>query len=234
LAFACTRKVGEQIGSKKNFYFPARRGIIALPANFPRLSDQPSVLSVRRMTSEAPTITQLLVEWSHGNQQALDRLTPLVYDELRRMARTYLRRERPDHTLQATALVHEAYLRLVDQHSVSWQNRAHFFGIASQMMRRILVNHALARATDKRDGGQKLSLNEVIDFAPQDEVDLIALDEALHELERLDPQQTRIVELRFFGGLSIEETAEALGVSPATVKRDWSTARLWLRRKLAN
>jgi RNA polymerase sigma factor (TIGR02999 family) len=185
------------------------------------------------MESEAPTITQLLVEWSHGNQQALDRLTPLVYDELRRMARTYLRRERPDHTLQATALVHEAYLCLVDQHSVSWQNRAHFFGIASQMMRRILVNHALARAADKRDGGQRLSLNEALDFSPQDEVDLIALDEALHELERLDPQQTRIVELRFFGGLSIEETAEALGVSPATVKRDWSTARLWLRRKLA-
>lgn len=186
-----------------------------------------------RMESEAPTITQLLVEWSHGNQQALDRLTPLVYDELRRMARTYLRRERPDHTLQATALVHEAYLRLVDQHSVSWQNRAHFFGIASQMMRRILVNHALAKGAEKR-GGEKIALNEAIDFSKKGEVDLIALDEALQELERLDSQQTRIVELRFFGGLSIEETATALGVSPATVKRDWSTARLWLRRQLAN
>jgi len=187
---------------------------------------------VWRMESEAPTITQLLVEWSHGNQQALDRLTPLVYDELRQMARTYLRRERPDHTLQATALVHEAYLRLVDQHSVSWQNRAHFFGIASQMMRRILVNHALARAANKRGGGERIALNEAIDLSKKGEVDLIALDEALQELERLDSQQTRIVELRFFGGLSIEETAEALGVSPATVKRDWSTARLWLRRQL--
>jgi len=188
---------------------------------------------VCRMKSDSPTITQLLVEWSHGNQQALDRLTPLVYDELRQMARTYLRLERPDHTLQATALVHEAYLRLIDQHSVSWQNRAHFFGIASQMMRRILVNHALTRAAEKRGGGEKIALNEAIEFAQQSDIDLIALDEALQELERLDPQQTRIVELRFFGGLSIEETAAALGVSPATVKRDWSTARLWLRRKLA-
>ncbi|HEY8203945.1 MAG TPA: sigma-70 family RNA polymerase sigma factor [Pyrinomonadaceae bacterium] len=187
------------------------------------------------MDSESPTITQLLVEWSHGSQQALDQLTPLVYDELRRMARTYLQRERSDHTLQATALVHEAYLRLIDQHSVSWQNRAHFFGIASQMMRRILVNHALARAAEKRGGaGEKLSLNEAVDVARQREVNLIALDEALQELERLDPQQTRIVELRFFGGLSIEETAEVLRISPATVKRDWSTARLWLRRQLAS
>ncbi|HWP54672.1 MAG TPA: sigma-70 family RNA polymerase sigma factor [Pyrinomonadaceae bacterium] len=185
------------------------------------------------MESEAPTITQLLVEWSHGNQQALDRLTPLVYDELRQMARTYLRRERPDHTLQPTALVHEAYLRLIDQHSVSWQNRAHFFGIASQMMRRILVNHALARAAEKRGSGERITLDEAIDLSKKGEVDLIALDEALQELERLDSQQTRIVELRFFGGLSIEETAEALGISPATVKRDWSTARLWLRRQLA-
>lgn len=186
------------------------------------------------MDSGPPTITQLLVQWSSGDQQALDQLTPLVYDELRQMARTYLRRERSDHTLQATALVHEAYLRLIDQHSVSWQNRAHFFGVASQMMRRILVNHALARAAEKRGGGtERLSLDETVSFADQRELDLIALDEALKELERLDPQQTRIVELRFFGGLSIEETAEALKVSPATVKRDWSTARLWLRRQLA-
>ena len=173
-------------------------------------------------------------DWSHGDEQALDQLTPLVYDELRKMARTYLRRERSDHTLQATALVHEAYLRLIDQHSVSWRNRAHFFGIASQMMRRILVNHALARAAEKRGGGaEKLSLDETVSFPNQREIDLIALDEALKELECLDPQQTRIVELRFFGGLSIEETAEALRISPATVKREWSTARLWLRRQLA-
>ena len=187
------------------------------------------------MASESPTITQLLVEWSHGNQQALEQLTPMVYDELRRMARTYLHNERSDHTLQATALVHEAYLRLIDQHTVDWQNRAHFFGIASQMMRRILVNHALAKTAEKRGGdNQKLSLNETIEFGQQTEIDLLALDEALQELEDLDPQQTRIVELRFFGGLSIEETAAALRISPATVKRDWSTARLWLRRQLAN
>ena|SRR5436190_21329308 len=185
------------------------------------------------MDSNSPTITQLLVEWSNGNQQALDQLTPLVYDELRRMARTYLRRERSDHTLQATALVHEAYLRVIDQHSVVWQNRAHFFGIASQMMRRILVNYALGRATKKRGGQvEKLSLDEAVSFPNQRAIDLLELDEALKELEHLDRQQTRIVELRFFGGLSIEETAEALRISPATVKRDWSTARLWLRRRL--
>jgi len=185
------------------------------------------------MDSGSPTITQLLVQWSNGDLQALEQLTPLVYDELRQMARTYLRRERPDHTLQPTALVHEAYLRLVDQHSVSWQNRAHFFGIASQMMRRILVNHALARATAKRGGeAEKLPLEKANGFAGQQEVDLISLDEALRELELLDPKQTRIVELRFFGGLSIEETAEVLKLSPATVKREWVTARLWLRRKI--
>jgi RNA polymerase sigma factor (TIGR02999 family) len=186
------------------------------------------------MNSSAPTITQLLVKWSNGDQQALDELTPLIYDELRHMARTYLRRERSGHTLQATELVHEAYMRIIDQDSVSWQNRAHFFGIASQMMRRILVNYALARAAQKRGGGaKKLLLDEAVNLRDQREKDLIALDDALTQLERLDPQQTRIVELRFFGGLSIQETAEALRISPATVKRDWSTARLWLRRKLS-
>jgi RNA polymerase sigma factor (TIGR02999 family) len=185
------------------------------------------------MGSGTSSITQLLVEWSNGDKEALDQLTPLVYDELRHMARTYLRNERPERRLQATALVHEAYLRLVDQHSVSWQNRAHFFGIASQMMRRILVNHAVALATQKRGGEvEKLSLDEAVRFAGRREVDLIDLDEALKELEQLDPQQTRIVELRFFGGLSIEETAEVLRISPATVKREWSTARLWLRRQI--
>lgn len=186
------------------------------------------------MIQDQLMITQLLVEWSAGDQAALDQLMPLVYDELRRLARSYLRRERPDHTLQATALVHEAYLRLIDQHSVSWQNRAHFFGIAAQMMRRILVNHALARATAKRGGpAQKLSLDESIGVADQRDVDLLALDEALKQLESLDAQQSRIVELRFFGGLSIEETAAVLSLSPATIKREWSTARLWLKRQLA-
>jgi len=185
------------------------------------------------MAESAPTITELLIEWGNGDRAALDRLTPLVYDELRQMARTYLRGERPDHTLQATALVHEAYLRLVEQHSVSWQNRAHFFGIASQIMRRILVNHALARKAAKRGGGvTKLSLDEAVSSADGREVELIALDEALQELEKLDPRQSHIVELRYFGGLSIEETAEVLDLSPATVKREWDTARLWLCRRL--
>jgi RNA polymerase sigma-70 factor (ECF subfamily) len=180
------------------------------------------------------TISQLLVEWSEGDRAALDRLMPLVYDELRRLARSYLRRERPDHTLQATALVHEAYMRLIDQHSVSWQNRAHFFGIASQMMRRILVNHALARATAKRGGhAEKLALDEAIVVDGERQIDLVVLDDALKELEAADARQCRIVELRFFGGLSIEETAEVLKLSPATVKREWNTAKLWLRRRIA-
>src|SRR6185369_1245614 len=185
------------------------------------------------MSSAPPSITQLLVEWSEGDRAALDQLTPLVYDELRRLARSYLRRERSDHTLQATALVHEAYIRLVDQHSVSWQNRAHFFGIASQMMRRILVNHALSRGAAKRGGSAtKISLDETVNFEQRD-VDLIALNHALKELEELDLRQARIVELRFFGGLSIEETAEVVNLSPATVKREWSTAKLWLRSQIS-
>jgi RNA polymerase sigma factor (TIGR02999 family) len=186
------------------------------------------------MNPAPPTISQLLVEWSEGDRAALDRLMPLVYDELRRLARSYLRRERPDHTLQATALVHEAYMRLIDQHSVSWQNRAHFFGIASQMMRRILVNHALARATAKRGGhAEKLALDEAIVVDGERQIDLVVLDDALKELEAADARQCRIVELRFFGGLSIEETAEVLKLSPATVKREWNTAKLWLRRRIA-
>ena len=185
------------------------------------------------MGSAPPTITQLLVEWSEGDRAALDQLTPLVYDELRRLARSFLRRERSDNTLQATALVHEAYLRLIDQHSVSWQNRAHFFGIASQMMRRILVNYALARGAAKRGGSTtKISLDDTVSFEQRD-VDLIALNQALKELEALDLRQARIVELRFFGGLSIEETAEVVNLSPATVKREWSTARLWLRSQIS-
>jgi RNA polymerase sigma factor (TIGR02999 family) len=186
------------------------------------------------MNPAPPTISQLLVEWREGDRAALDRLMPLVYDELRRLARSYLRRERPDHTLQATALVHEAYMRLIDQHSVSWQNRAHFFGIASQMMRRILVNHALARATAKRGGhAEKLALDEAIVVDGERQIDLVVLDDALKELEAADARQCRIVELRFFGGLSIEETAEVLKLSPATVKREWNTAKLWLRRRIA-
>ncbi len=186
------------------------------------------------MALVAQDVTKFLIAWNEGDQSGLDQLLPAVYDELRRLARGYLRRERSDHTLQATALVHEAYLRLINQQQVTWQNRAHFFGVAAQMMRRILVNHAVAKAADKR-GGQatKLSIDEAVSFAAERQVDLIALDDALKTLEQLDPQQSRVVELRFFGGLSIEETAEVLSVSPATVKREWQTAKLWLRRAMS-
>jgi RNA polymerase sigma factor (TIGR02999 family) len=176
----------------------------------------------------------MLLDWSQGDQQALDRLMPLLYDELRLIARRYLRRERQDHTLQTTALVHEAFIRLIDQQQVSWQNRAHFFAIAAQMMRRILVDHARGQQADKRGGeAPKLSLDEAMDVAEQQAVDLIALDDALSTLTRLDAQQCRIVELRYFGGLTVEETAEALRISPATVKREWSMAKAWLHRELS-
>jgi len=178
-------------------------------------------------------ITQRLVDWSNGDQAALDEVLPLVYDELRRLADSYLRRERPDHTLQPTALVHEAYLRLIGQKNLSWQNRAHFFGIAARVMRQILVNHALNRNADKRGGHlHKVSLDEAVNFFAERDVNLMALNRALDELEALDPRQSQIVELRFFGGLSIEEAAEVLGISPATVKRDWSIAKLWLHRAI--
>ena len=179
-------------------------------------------------------VTQMLNAWGKGDQKSLDKLLPLVYDELRRLAASYLRRERPDHTLQPTALVHEAYFRLIDQREVSWQNRAHFFGIAAQMMRRILVDHARSHLYAKRGGGaQKLSLDEAIGLPDQKEVELTALDEALNKLQAIDPRQSRIIELRYFGGLSIEATAEVLRISPATVKREWSMARAWLHRQIS-
>jgi len=180
-------------------------------------------------------VTRLLADWSQGDQGALNELMPLVYQELHRLALIYLRRERPDHTLQSTALVHEAFLRLVDQTRVEWRNRAHFFGVAAQMIRRILVDYARTRRRRKRGGDAcKLSLDEAIAAAESKDIDLLALDEALEKLAALDPQQSRIVELRFFGGLSIEETAEVLGISPATVKRDWMMARAWLYQNLAS
>jgi RNA polymerase sigma factor (TIGR02999 family) len=159
---------------------------------------------------------------------------PLVYDELRRLAQSYLQRERPGHTLQGTALVHEAYLRLIDQKQVKWQNRAHFFGVASQMIRRILVDHARSHQTAKRGAGaQKLSLDDALGVAGATDLDLVALDDALNDLAKLDPGQSRIIELRFFGGLSIEETAEVMGQSTATVNREWSSARAWLFRQMS-
>ena len=179
-----------------------------------------------------PDVTRLLADWADGDEAALDRLMPLVYHELRRIADRALGRERRGHTLQATALVHEAYLRLVQQHSAQFQNRVHFFAVASHVVRRILVDHARRRARHKRGGGEApLALDmDVADDASS--VDALVLDDALGRLAALDPQQARIVEMRFFGGLTVEETADVLRVSPSTVKRDWSMARAWLRREL--
>ncbi|HZE71197.1 MAG TPA: sigma-70 family RNA polymerase sigma factor [Pyrinomonadaceae bacterium] len=179
-------------------------------------------------------ITQLLAKWSGGDQTALDELMPLVYDELRRLASNYLRREKVGHTLQPTALVNEAYLRLVDQNNSRWQNRAQFYGIAAQLMRRILVDHARAKHAAKRGGGgqQRLSITSANAVSEKPDLDVLALHEALEELATIDAQQSRIVELKFFGGLSIEETAEVMGLGHATVERDWKMARAWLRRKL--
>ena len=179
-------------------------------------------------------VTQLLIGWREGDRHALDALTPLVYQELRCIARRHLQREKPGHTLQSTALVHEAYLRLIDQ-NVTWQNRAHFFGMAAQFMRRILVDHARGKQAAKRGGEDalRMTLDEGIAVAEGRDLDLVALDDALTRLAGMDPQQSRIIELRFFAGLSIEETAEVLGISPATVKRDWAMARAWLFRELS-
>ncbi|HEV2666562.1 MAG TPA: sigma-70 family RNA polymerase sigma factor [Blastocatellia bacterium] len=186
------------------------------------------------MTSPA-TITQLLIKWRNGDQAALDELLPLVYSELRRLAAYYLRQERPDHTLQPTALVHEAYLRLVGEKEIDWRNRAHFFGIAAVRMRHILVEHARSRRAAKRGGGERRApLNEADRLAEEHDVNLLALNDALQSLEALDPQKSRVVELRYFGGLTIEETAEALKVTPARVKRDWNMARAWLRIEISN
>lgn len=190
-----------------------------------------------RMARTMPTpetgVTQLLLQWGKGDESALDELLPLVYDALRRLAGSYLRRERPDHSLQATALVHEAYLRLVDQKSVDWKNRAQFFGVSAQIMRRILVDHARARHAAKRGGaGPRLSLSIADRFIPQKDLDLMALDDALNALAAFDAQQSKIVEMRFFGGLTIEEIAEAIGVSRATIERDWTLAKAWLRREI--
>lgn len=190
---------------------------------------------MERSLENSPEITQMLQDWSDGKQEALDALLPLVYAELRRQASRYLRRERAGHTLQTTALIHEAYLRLIDQRDVRWQNRAHFFAIAAQAMRRILVDYAKARNREKRGGaGENLPLEAVALAASGEErrVDLVALDEALERLAEFDERQARIVELKFFSGLSIEETAEVLHLSPATVKNDWRTAKAWLHQEI--
>jgi RNA polymerase sigma-70 factor, ECF subfamily len=185
------------------------------------------------MDSAQPDVTSLLSELARGDQGAADRLMPVVYDELRRLARSYMRRERPDHTLQATALVNEAYLKLVRQQDVNWQNRSHFFGIAAQLMRRILIDHARGHLRAKRGGSNVvLPLNEALVFSPEQSEELLKLDEALERLTKKDPRQGKIVELRFFGGLSVEEAAEFLEISPKTVKRDWALAKAWLHGEL--
>ncbi len=187
------------------------------------------------METPAPNeITQQLVAWSKGDAAALEQLIPAVYQELRRMADHYLRGENAGHTLQPTALVHEAYLRLIDQTQVQWQNRAHFFGVAAQMMRRILVDHAKTKHRDKRGGAaHKLSLDEAANYTHERAAELVALDDALQSLAELDTRKSRIVELRYFGGLTVEETAQVLSISPQTVMRDWNLAKAWLYQQLS-
>ena len=185
------------------------------------------------MRQESTQVTQLLVRWRGGDSDALNKLLPLVYEELRHIADRYLRNERPGHTLQSTALVNEAYVRLVEQHVPQWQNRAHFFAVAAQLMRQILVDHARSHRASKRGGGlPKLALEEASQHSQAPDVDIVALDDALKSLSCMDPQQSKVVELKFFGGLSTEDTAEVLGISSSTVKREWITARAWLYREL--
>jgi RNA polymerase sigma factor (TIGR02999 family) len=192
------------------------------------------VLEAEELATGENEVTQLLQRWSHGNRDALADLLPLVYDELRRLAASYMRFESPGHTLQPTAVVHEAYMRLIQQREVHWKSRAHFFGIAARMIRRILVDHVRATRAQKRGSGfAALSLDEALGVGEQKSWEIIALDDALKTLAQLDPQQAKIVELRFFAGLSIDETAAIVGVSPATVKRDWVSAKAWLFRQLS-
>jgi RNA polymerase sigma factor (TIGR02999 family) len=187
------------------------------------------------LPSDVPSqVTDLLTRWRAGDRQALDALLPLVYEELRRLARHYLRLERADHTLQSTALVHEAYVRLIGQDTPHWQGRTHFYGVAARLMRQILVDHARSHGAEKRGGTVlRVTFDERVVAAPGRDMDILALDEALHRLAALSEQQSRIVELRFFSGLSIEETADVMDISPATVKRGWTAARAWLFREMS-
>ena len=186
------------------------------------------------MQPSAHEITQLLRAWAGGEQEALAKLTPLVYAELHRTAHRYMARESPDHTLQTSALVNEVYLRLVDAQEVNWQDRAHFFGVCARLMRRVLTDFARSRGYLKRGGGSPhIALDEALVVSPEPRADLVALDEALNALAAIDPRKSQVVELRFFGGLSVEETAEVLKVSPETVKRDWGLARVWLLREMS-
>ena len=186
------------------------------------------------MAASSETVTALLLQWRHGDREAFDRLFPLVHQELRRLAKGYMRRQRAGHTLQTSALINETFLRLVDHKNMRWQNRAHFFAVAAQAMRRILVDHARRRGYAKRGGGAlKVSLDEAATIAAERSAELVALDDALNELAGFDARKTRIVELRYFGGLSVEETAHVLKVSPVTVMREWRGAKLWLLRTMS-
>ena len=195
--------------------------------------ESPYIRLLMAPSSSRGQITELLRDWRNGDKAAREKLLPIVYDELKRLAASFFRRERLNHTLQPTALVHEAYIHLVDQSHVGWENRAHFFGAAAQLMRRILIDHARSRNAAKRGGGAiRVTLADDVAISEQRELDLIALDAALEELTALDEKQSKIVEMRFFAGLSIEETAEVLDISPATVKREWNTAKAWLYRRM--
>jgi RNA polymerase sigma-70 factor (ECF subfamily) len=185
------------------------------------------------VSSSSQALSELLAKWQAGGENAQERLLPLVYEELRRIARRYLRKERQGHTLQTTALVHEAYLRLIKEEPRHFENRAHFLAVSAHLMRQILVEYARSRRTAKRDGGIRLTLEDAVSLGKNRGVDLIALDDALNGLARLDRRQSQIVELRFFAGLSVEDTSRALGISPATVKRHWSTARIWLHHEMS-
>ena len=226
------KKSSEQIrskrrrkGSKKNIFLWRYETLVN--SERPNLKN-PQSIDYRAMSAQ-PAVTQLLKNAQNGDRNALDQLLPLVYTELRKLASFQLRRERANHTLQPTALVHEAYLRLVNQREVQWQDRAQFFGLAAQMMRRILVNYAIAHKTAKRGGDQPfVSLDEAISFASEREINLVLLDEALTRLAEIDPTQSQIVEMRFFGGLTVEEVASVMKTSTATVKREWRTAKAWL------
>ena len=203
---------------------------------FPIIAADSAVYPRSMSQNGGDSITEMLIELTDGNKEVVNHILPHIYDELRKLASSYLRKERSNHTLQPTALVHEAYMKLIDQNRVRWQNRAHFFGIAAQVMRRILMDHARKHHAEKRGGEfEKLPIEEEILIVSHDKsAELIALDEALEELAKLDPDKARIVELRYFGGLTIEETAEVLKTSPMTVKREWATARAWLHREISN
>jgi RNA polymerase sigma factor (TIGR02999 family) len=186
----------------------------------------------RKNMLEEPDVTELLGRISNGDKEAPERLLPVVYDDLRRLTRAYFKNERQEHTLQATALVHEAYLRLVNWETVSWQNRAHFFAVAAEVMRKVLIDHARAKKAAKRDGGEKVILEETVSLSNEKGVELLMLEDAFNALEKIDPRQAKIVELRFFGGLSIAETAYVMGISETTVKREWTFAKAWFQREL--